>query len=163
VDVSHLTDRLAVGDGIWTAERMQALARMGFTHVIDLQREFDDSDLGREAGIEVLWNPADDDFQPKPPQFFRRSTQFALRALDRAESRVYVHCAAGVHRGPITAAAVLCALGYAIDDALGLVRARRPVADFPAVYVDSLRQFVREEFGEEAADVVESEIPPAER
>jgi protein-tyrosine phosphatase len=140
---------------------MAALARMGFTHVIDLQKEFDDTELGREAGVEVLWNPTEDDFQPKPPEFFRESTQFALKALDGGDGRVYIHCAAGVHRGPITAAAVLCALGYSLEDAIALIQARRNIADFPAVYVDSLRRFVAEEFGEASADVAGSEMPPA--
>jgi protein-tyrosine phosphatase len=141
---------------------MQALVRMGFTHVVDLQQEFDDTELGRAAGVDVLWNPTDDDFQPKAPEFFRRSVQFSLRAFEDPEARVYVHCAAGVHRGPMTAAAILCALGYNLDDAVELIQARRPVADFPMVYIDSVKRFVEEESTVESRETVASENSPAE-
>jgi protein-tyrosine phosphatase len=139
MDLSPITDRFAVGEGIWTAERMMHLVRHGYTHIIDLQTEFDDTELASQFGIEVLWNPTDDDFEPKDEEFFRRSVEFALRALDAPSARLYVHCAAGIHRGPLTAAAILCALGYEPDEAVALIVARRPAADFPLVYLESLR------------------------
>ena len=49
-----LTDRIAVGGGIWTADNMAEVARAGITHIIDMQIEFDDTPLGVEHGIEVL-------------------------------------------------------------------------------------------------------------
>jgi len=142
VDITFLNDQLALGDGIWTADRMAMLAAAGFTHIVDLQAEFDDTELGRQFGLEVLWNATLDDFQPKDAAFFQRSVNFALAALREPENRVYVHCAAGVHRAPLTAAALLCHLGYDVESAIVLIRRLRPIADFPAVYVDSLRAYV---------------------
>ena len=140
VEISFVIDRrLAVGGGIWTAENMAALKRMGFTHIVNLQMEFDDRELAAEAGIEALWNPTDDDFSPKPAEFFERSIRFALAALADEQAQVYVHCAAGIHRAPLTTAAILHALGFELNDAIHLVAARRAGADFPEVYVDSLR------------------------
>lgn len=141
MDFSWITDRLAIGEGIWTAERMARIASLGFTHIVDLQTEFDDTPLAEPFGIEVLWNPTDDDFEPKDFEFFRRSTEFALAALNSFGNRVYVHCAAGVHRGPMTAAAILCAMGFDAQQAIETIQARRPAADFPAVYSDSVRAF----------------------
>src|ERR1700716_496705 len=66
MDITWLTDRIAVGGGIWTSENMADVARTGVTHIIDMQIEFDDTPLGLEHGVEVLWNPTDDDFEPKP-------------------------------------------------------------------------------------------------
>ena len=66
MDMTWVTGRIAVGGGIWSAENMAAVARAGITHIIDMQIEFDDTPLAEPHGIEVLWNPADDDFQPKP-------------------------------------------------------------------------------------------------
>lgn len=143
VDISALTHRLAVGDGIWTPEGMSRLAELGFSHVIDVQAEFDDREIAAPFGLRVLWNPTDDDFQPKPPVFFQRSVQFALAAFEDPEAKVYVHCAAGLHRAPLTCAAILCALGYEFAAALALIRARRPAADFPPVYLASLARYVR--------------------
>ena len=70
MDITWLTDRIAVGGGIWTSDNMGKVAREGVTHIIDMQIEFDDTPLGEEAGIEVLWNPTDDDFDHKPRSCF---------------------------------------------------------------------------------------------
>src|SRR5229473_7890815 len=63
--------------------------------------EFDDTQLAAPFGIEVLWNAVDDDFQPKSPEVFRRGVEFALAVLDEPGTKLYVHCAAGVHRAPM--------------------------------------------------------------
>ncbi len=82
MDMTWITDRIAVGGGIWTADKMNEVARRGVTHIIDMQVEFDDTPLAEPHGIQVLWNPTDDDFKPKPPQVFQRGIDFALAALD---------------------------------------------------------------------------------
>jgi hypothetical protein len=43
MDMSWITDRLAVGGGIWTESKMGDVARSGITHIIDMQMEFDDT------------------------------------------------------------------------------------------------------------------------
>ena len=40
------------------------------------------------------------------------------------------------------AAALLATMGWTLDDAMRLIVARRPVADFPDVYVASLEEFL---------------------
>ena len=42
------------------------------------------------------------------------------------------------------ALAILRVLGYGRRDAVDLLRARRPVADFPDVYLDSVEAFLAE-------------------
>lgn len=143
MDISPLTHRLSVGDGIWTVERMQHLADLGYTHVLDLQAEFDDRQIAASLPLRIHWNPTDDDFQPKPAEFFQSSVAFALAAFEDPEAKLYVHCAAGLHRAPLTCAAILCALGYDFAAAVELIRARRPAADFPPVYLASLAGYVR--------------------
>ncbi|MGH9413357.1 MAG: protein-tyrosine phosphatase family protein [Terriglobales bacterium] len=142
MDLHYILDRrLAVGGGVWTLEAMMELSRRGFTHIIDAQSEFDDTELAAEVGIEVAWNPVEDDFQPKSDAFFDCSAIFALRALQRPEAKLYVHCAAGYHRGPLAAAAVLCELGFDPDDAMELIQSRRPGAEFPPLYRASLQRW----------------------
>ncbi|SRR5581483_5094194 len=143
MDMSWITDRIAVGGGIWTEDKMAEVARAGITHIIDMQVEFDDTPLAEPHGIEVLWNAVDDDFQPKPPEVFQRGVEFALAALDQPGSRLYIHCAAGVHRAPMMTLALLRVLGYGLDDALELIEDRRPVVDFADVYVRSVEHFIR--------------------
>jgi protein tyrosine phosphatase (PTP) superfamily phosphohydrolase (DUF442 family) len=142
MDITWLTDRIAVGGGIWSSENMEKVVQAGITHVIDMQIEFDDTPLGRPLGVEVLWNPTDDDFEPKPPELFRRGLEFAERALEQEEGRVFIHCAAGVHRAPMMALAVLGSTGWSLEDAIRLIEKRRPVADLADVYVESVRNFL---------------------
>ena len=145
MDMTWVTGRIAVGGGIWTAENMAAVARAEVTHVIDMQIEFDDTKLAEPHGIEVLWNPIDDDFQPKPPEVFQRGVDFATEALDREKSKLFIHCAAGVHRAPMMALAVLCSLGWTPDAARILIEKRRPVVDFADVYVRSVERFLEQQ------------------
>ncbi len=145
MDMSWVTGRIAVGGGIWTAENMTQIARAEVTHIIDMQIEFDDTPLALPHGIGVLWNPIEDDFQPKSPEVFQRGVDFALEALDQPGTKLFVHCAAGVHRAPMMTLAILCSLSWKLEDALRLIEARRPVVDFADVYVNSVKRFLQEQ------------------
>jgi protein-tyrosine phosphatase len=145
MDMTWVTGRIAVGGGIWTAENMVQVARAGVTHILDMQIEFDDTPLAAPHRIRVLWNPIDDDFQPKSPEVFQRGVEFALQALDEEGTKLFVHCAAGVHRAPMMTLAILCSLNWKLADALQLIELRRPVVDFADVYVNSVRRFLQEQ------------------
>ena len=145
MDITWVTDRIAVGGGIWTAENMAKVAEAGITHVIDMQIEFDDTPLGEEFGVEVLWNPTDDDFEFKPASLFRRGVEFAEAALQKDGTKIFVHCAAGVHRAPMMTLALLGSMGWEVNEAMELIEGRRPVADFADVYVESVEKFLAQE------------------
>ena len=142
MDITWITDRIAVGGGIWNAENMEAVSRAGITHIIDMQIEFDDTPLAGAHGIAVCWNPVDDDFEPKPAEVFARGVEFALGALEEDEAKVFVHCAAGVHRAPMMTLALLAVMGWSLEDAMELIEGKRPVADFAEVYVRSVERFL---------------------
>jgi protein-tyrosine phosphatase len=144
MDMTWVTDRIAVGGGIWNADNMAEVARAGVTHIVDMQIEFDDTALATPHGIAVLWNPIDDDFQPKPPEVFQKGVDFAIDALDQEATRLFIHCAAGVHRAPMMTLALLCSLSWKLRDAIRLIEARRPVADFAEVYVNSVEAFLEQ-------------------
>jgi protein-tyrosine phosphatase len=145
MDMTWVTGRVAVGGGIWTADNMAAVAQSGVTHIIDMQIEFDDTRLAEPHAIEVLWNPIDDDFQPKPPEVFQRGVEFAIQALERDETKLFIHCAAGVHRAPMMTLAVLCSLGWSAAAAQDLIEKERPVVDFAEVYLRSVERFLDEQ------------------
>ena len=145
MDITWLTDRIAVGGGIWTADNMAKVAQAGVTHIIDMQIEFDDTALGEELGIVVLWNPTDDDFEVKPATLFRRGVEFAQTALDKPQAKLFIHCAAGVHRAPMMALALLASMGWELGDARELIETRRPVVDFDEAYVRSVEEFLDED------------------
>ncbi len=142
MDMTWITERVALGGGIWNARNMEELAQAGVTHVVNMQVEFDDRPLAEPYGVRVLWNPTDDDFLPKPPELLKRGVDFALEALDEPTARLYVHCAAGVHRAPMMTLAVLCAMEWEMEAAMVLIETRRPVVDFADVYVESVRRFL---------------------
>ena len=144
IDITWVTDRIAVGGGIWNAENMAAVSRAGITHIIDMQIEFDDTALAGQHGIAVCWNPVDDDFEPKAPEVFARGVKFALAALEESEAKLFVHCAAGVHRAPMMTLALLGVMGWKMEDAMELIEVRRPAADFADVYVRSVEKFLSE-------------------
>lgn len=141
--MTWLIDRIAVGGGIWTEDKMIEVVRAGVTHIIDMQIEFDDTPLAQPYGVEVLWNPVDDDFRRKPPEVFQRGVDFARAALDEPEARLFIHCAAGVHRAPMMALAVLRASGWDLPQAEERIVSRRPEADLAQVYVRSVEDFIK--------------------
>jgi hypothetical protein len=142
MDITWVTERIGLGGGIWNADNMAAVSRAGITHIIDMQIEFDDTPLAGPHGIVVCWNPVEDDFEPKPPEVFARGVDFALAALEQDEAKLFVHCAAGVHRAPMMTLALLAVLGWTVEDAMDLIEGRRPVADFADVYVRSVEEFL---------------------
>jgi protein-tyrosine phosphatase len=144
IDLTWITAKVAVGGGIWNAENMAEVARAGVTHVIDMQIEFDDTPLAEPYGIQVLWNATDDDFQPKSPELFQTGVDFALEALESDYAKVFIHCAAGVHRAPMMTLALLCSQGWDLQDAMQAISSRRPVVDFAEVYVNSVEKYLQE-------------------
>jgi len=145
MDITWITDRIGLGGGIWNPENMAEAARMGITHIIDMQIEFDDTPLAEPHGIEVLWNATDDDFQPKPPELFERGVEFATEVLEQPENKLFIHCAAGVHRAPMMTLAVLCSMGWEQASAMETISSRRPVVDFADVYVNSVENFLQQQ------------------
>jgi len=143
MDMTWVTDRIAVGGGIWNDEKMIEVVRAGVTHIVDMQIEFDDTRLAEPYGVKVLWNPTDDDFRLKPPDLLQRGVDFALRALDEPGAKVFIHCAAGVHRAPMMTLALLRAMGWPLADAIDIIEVQRPVADFAQVYIESVEEFMK--------------------
>jgi len=143
MDMTWVTDRIAVGGGIWNDENMAELVKRGVTHIIDMQIEFDDRPLAEPYPVQVLFNPTDDDFMPKPPELFQAGVDFALDALDEPTSKVYIHCAAGVHRAPMMTLAILRVLGWELQKAKDLILERRYVVDWADCYVESVEKFVK--------------------
>jgi protein-tyrosine phosphatase len=144
MDITWLDDQIAVGGGIWNADNMAAVSRAGITHIINMQIEFpDDTPLAAPHGIVVCWNPVDDDFEPKSPEVFEKGVEFALAALKKPEAKLFIHCAAGVHRAPMMALALLGVKGWTLEDAMDFIETRRPAADFADVYVRSVERFLQ--------------------
>jgi protein-tyrosine phosphatase len=144
MDITWITDQIALGGGIWNEEKMEKVAHLGVTHIIDMQIEFDDTPLAEPYDVKVLWLAVDDDFLPKPPRIFELGVGFAQEALQENETnKVFIHCAAGVHRAPMMTLAILRVLGWSLKDARNMILQRRYVVDFADVYVESVENFIK--------------------
>ena len=96
MDMTWVTDRIALGGAIWFDDKMSEVVRAGVTHIVNMQIEWDDTPLAAPYGVKVLWNPTDDDFQLKPPELLQRGVDFTLEALgDGADNKIFIHCEIG--------------------------------------------------------------------
>jgi protein-tyrosine phosphatase len=142
LDYSWVTERFAVGGAIWNRANMRRLAKVGITHIVDLQTAFDDTQTAEGMGIEVLWCPFRDDRQVKEPELFEQVVDFTLTAYRQPKSRIYIHCEEGKHRGPMMLLAILGALGMKLTEAQALIQRARPQVDFPNAYRQSVVRFL---------------------
>jgi protein-tyrosine phosphatase len=148
VDLDWITQQLACGGQIGSAAAMADLKRQGITDILNLNL-VDDTELAEPYGIRVLHNHFPDDLLPKSVAVIERGVNFAKHALRRKGSRLYIHCAAGFHRAPMMTLAVLASDGWSLRDAQRHIQRCRPVASFPAVYLRSVEQCLRECHGGE--------------
>ncbi|HEX6502602.1 MAG TPA: dual specificity protein phosphatase [Terriglobales bacterium] len=164
VDANWITDRIALGGWVETPEKMQDVAQSGFTHILSMAWEFDETSLAEPYGIKVFLNTVDDDFAPKSPDVLQRGVEFALSVLEQPDTKLLIHCVAGRHRGPMMALAVLCAVGWQMEAAMRHISERRSVVDWAPVYVESVSNFLEQYFsgmpsGEAAGQVQADQFP----
>jgi protein-tyrosine phosphatase len=142
MDMTWIMDRIAVGGGIECAENMEQVARAGITHIINMQIEFNDSELAAVHGIRVLNNGVYNDFEPKPPELFQRGVEFGTAALRKQNTKLLIHCTLGMHRAPTMALALLCSLGWPLPVARQLIERCRPVVYFCDNYISSVAEYL---------------------
>ncbi len=112
--------------------RVERLAHHGATHVLTLLSERERvtslEEATREAGMEWLWFPLRGGTPPQDA----RAVEVLFRSLDRAlegGAKIYVHCAAGIHRtGMITYAYLRWSGLSAIEATAGLGELRAVTA-----------------------------------
>jgi len=101
-----VTDRILAGRQVLTARDIETLADLGITHVLDLREplEWTPPHYGTEAleeierlGLQRLHVPIRDTKEPTAADL-DAADQFLAETLTDANSRVYVHCRAGMER-----------------------------------------------------------------
>ena len=127
-----VTDRLLVGSRPTCVADIEKLRAQSVSHILDVCMTDDSSLLpgamAAALGISgYLFNPAPDDGQPKPVEWFQRSLRFAMPLLAQPGWILYVHCYDGVNRGPSTAYAILRAQGLSPHVARLNIDVNRPI------------------------------------
>ncbi len=87
--------------------------------------------------VQVLWlRSLDNPLFPIPLKFLMLGTRAALSTIAEG-GKVYTHCAYGRHRSVAMGAAILIGQGYTPQEAMSLIKEKRPQADPDAFYIKS--------------------------
>jgi len=95
----------------------------GVNSIVNLRVEADDRDRG-VTPEHYLWLPTIDHTSPTVEQL-QEAAAFIHDRIEAGDT-VYVHCAAGVGRAPLTAAAYMVSQGLTPEEARELIKSRRP-------------------------------------
>ncbi len=134
MNFSPITDNLFVGTSPKRRD-FDVLRELGVTLVINMRwmpgpRPPVDDPALRYLQFRTFDNP----LLPIPLRALVQGVQAALDEI-KAGGKVYTHCAAGRHRSVAMAAAILIAQGRPLEEAMALIKERRPVADPQAFHI----------------------------
>jgi protein-tyrosine phosphatase len=136
----QITPHLYVG-GQYRRRGLPKLRSWGISAVVDLRREFDDSQAGI-APARYLYLATTDDQAPTLEQL-KAGADFIAQEIEQGGS-VYVHCGSGVGRAPTMAAAYLIRGGLTVDQAWAKIRAARPQVRPTPPQLERIRHFANE-------------------
>lgn len=138
-----VTDRLAIGNDQYLYDDRVAgqLETAGITHVIDCRLRRLDWYERPLYGAIVLHNGTEDDGMPKPVEWFALGIGFVRGALFDPQSKVYIHCQAGLNRSTSLAYGALRSMSYGAKKAEGRIMHARPQAGL--LYRDSAERALR--------------------
>ncbi|MCS6993251.1 MAG: dual specificity protein phosphatase family protein [Anaerolineales bacterium] len=133
---SRITEELFIGP-MPTVEDYTRLYDLGVRLVLNMR-------FGRRlpAGLsnppmQVLWlRSFDNPLLPIPLPLLFKGAHAALEVIE-AGNKVYTHCAHGRHRSVAMGAAILIAQGRTPEEAMALIKEKRPQADPEAFYIKS--------------------------
>ena len=134
MNFSKITDTLFIGDTP-RREEYETLRDLGVRLIINMRFDRRPAmDLHRPP-LDFLWlRTFDNPVLPIPIRSLMRGVHAALETI-HAGGKVYTHCARGRHRGVAMGASILIALGYDPEQAIELIKRRRPIADPDVFYI----------------------------
>jgi protein tyrosine phosphatase (PTP) superfamily phosphohydrolase (DUF442 family) len=138
-DLTWIADDLAIGGRVLDDE-WPMIVKAGVTAVVDCRAEARDPvELLERLGIGFLHLPTPDSGNFTPEQVVQGATWVHQRLT--TGQRVLVHCQAGKGRSVLIGASALTLRGLSPDDALALIRARRPIVTPTPGQIARLRAF----------------------
>lgn len=134
MNISQITDYLYVGVRP-TPQDVEALIDLNIRLMISMIGSDRPPEVFDRPPLRLLWlQTYDTFFTPIPVKKLMQGVQAAIPIIE-AGGRVLVYCVRGRHRSVAMGAAILIARGYSAEDAMDLLRSRRPVADPRAWYI----------------------------
>jgi protein tyrosine phosphatase (PTP) superfamily phosphohydrolase (DUF442 family) len=148
MEISKITDQLFIGTTP-VVDDYDQLRDLGVKLVINMRLERPPRRDPHNPPMKSLWLPTlDSPLFPMPMGALQRGVHAALQVMAQ-DGKVFVHCAAGVHRAVAQAAAILIAQGVPVDAAMAQIKARRKVADPDIWYIRRRIQRFAEVWGSE--------------
>jgi hypothetical protein len=137
LDYSFIADGIYVGTNACCTDHLaKMLGDEGITVDISLESERLDQPFGVEA---YLWLPTEDHASPSPDQL-KMGVVFIAQAV-ALHKKIYAHCKNGHGRAPTLVAAYFIAHGKTADEAVALLKTKRPSIHLQDSQVGSLRRF----------------------
>lgn len=128
LDMSFVTDWLAVGAAILSPGHLVTALGYGVTHVLDCRTPRHEPPLAAACGcIEWFCAPTQDDGTPRGAPYYASCLQ-AADAVHPDRHLLYVHCAMGANRSPAAAYVILRSKGWSPEAASAAILRRRAVA-----------------------------------
>ena len=128
MNYSKITDYLYIGTTP-KGEDYGTLLELGVSLVINTRFGTPPRRDSHIPPMRSLWLPAiDSPIFPIPIPALQKGVQEALKVIN-AGGVVYAHCSRGRHRGAAMGACILIAQGIAPEQAMELIKQRRPVSD----------------------------------
>jgi protein tyrosine phosphatase (PTP) superfamily phosphohydrolase (DUF442 family) len=134
MNFSKITDFLYIGTTP-RSEDYPTLRELGVGLVINMRFERRPYPDLHDPPMRVLWLPSVD--SPLFPISIKKLHEGVEAALETLQSglAVYAHCQQGVHRAVAIGTSILIALGHSPEEAMGLIKQRRQVADPGTWYI----------------------------
>jgi hypothetical protein len=145
LDISLITENLAVGAAPRSVSATKRLNELGFKHIIDLRAERKKTDvLVNTEDVYVHWIPIYDDWRPMPPEYFQ-NLEAEINTILRSKNigKLLLCCGAGEHRAPIAGIMALVSMGHSLESSIVMIQKARPVAELLPIYKSSLKVFLR--------------------
>lgn len=133
-EFSSITDDLFIGITPLASD-YDGLRELGVQLIINMRLIHGPFPDPHHTPIRLLWlRTIDSPLFPIPVPKLITGARAALETI-RLGGKVYVHCAGGRHRGVTMGSCVLIAQGHEPEEAMQLIKERRPVADPYAFYI----------------------------
>lgn len=116
-------------------EDYNTLRELGVSLVINMRVEYRPRKDPHPSPLHLLWLPSfDSPLVPISIKALQRGAHAALETI-KTGGKVFAHCAGGVHRGVTMGACILIAQGHDPQNAMKLIKEKRPQADPFAFYI----------------------------
>lgn len=110
---------------------------------IEVDISLEEENLDQPFGVEMfVWLPVADHTAPTQEQLHFGAS--VIREAVRMNKKMYVHCQNGHGRAPTMVAAYLISEGKSVNEAIELIREKRPVIHLDSVQIEALDAFMNE-------------------